>query len=122
VSDRIRVADAADLGPDDRALVTVDGAPVAVVNYDGEYYAIENTCLHQCGPLAKGRVKGALTGEWDAPGERVDEFFDEERPAIACPLHGWEYDLETGDHLGADDLSLSTYPVVVEDGVVYVDA
>jgi len=121
VTDRIRVGDVASIGPDDPELVTVDGTRVAVVSYDDEYYAIENTCLHQCGPVSQGRIKGALSGEWSDPGDRVEESFDESHPAIACPLHGWEYDLRTGEHLGDDDLALATYPVVIEDGVAYLE-
>lgn len=120
MSERVRVADESEFGPGERAVVDANGVPVAVFNVDGEYYAVQNTCLHQYGPICKGLVQGALEATWEEPGERVEEYFSD-RPAVACPWHGWEYDLETGVHLGDDDLALATFDVVVEDGSVFLE-
>ena len=40
---------------------------------------------------------------------------------IACPWHGYTYELATGEHVGERDIRLQTYDVVVEDGTVYVE-
>ena len=98
MTERTFVADADDLGPGERHIVEVGSMRVGVINYEGEYYAIQNTCAHDGGPVCKGLVQGKLEGDWPGPGERVDEYFAE-TPVIACPWHGWEYDLETGDHV-----------------------
>ena len=116
---RVAVCPADDLGPGESALASVGDTTVCVRNVDGEYYAIENECAHQGGPICKGKVAPELVGTFEEPGERVREEHGE-RLAVACPWHGWEYDLETGAHLGVEDIALETYPVVVEDGTVYL--
>lgn len=117
---RLYVCDAADLPAGDSTLVEVDDVLVGVFNVDGEYYAIENECAHQGGPVCSGDVRPELVGEFVEPGERVEEYHGD-RPVIACPWHGWEYDLETGRHLGVDDIALRAYTVVEDDGDLYVE-
>lgn len=120
MSAREAVCSVEDLGPGDRIRYeTATGQEVAVFNFEGEIYAISNTCAHFGGPICKGKVQGTLVGEFQEPGERIKESFSD-KPAVACPLHGWEYDLETGVHLGDDSISIPTYETVVEDGTVFV--
>jgi len=118
---RLEVCHEGELADGDRRVVeTPDGDEIGVLNVDGEYYAISNQCAHMGGPVCKGKVQGALVGEYTGPGERINESFSDDL-AIACPWHGWDYDLETGVHLGDDDISLPTYDVVVDDGRIYVE-
>ncbi|MFB6097030.1 MAG: Rieske (2Fe-2S) protein [Haloferacaceae archaeon] len=116
----VKVCAESDLGPGERELVEVDGNEVGVFNVDGDYYALLNHCPHREGPLCEGDVVPALVGEWPGPGERTSKTADGD-PAITCPWHGWEFDLDSGDHLGDDRVSVPTYDVTVEDGVVYVE-
>lgn len=120
MSDRTYVAEVEAFEPGDRRIVEVGGMKVGVINYDGEYYAIQNTCAHDGGPVCKGLVQGKLEGDWSGPGERVVEQFSE-TPVIACPWHGWEYELETGEHVGDQTISLRTYNVMREDGSIYIE-
>jgi nitrite reductase (NADH) small subunit len=39
---------------------------------------------------------------------------------VACPLHKNTFSLKTGRHLNGKLNSISTYPVKVEDGFVYI--
>ncbi len=39
---------------------------------------------------------------------------------LACPWHGWEFDLMTGKAL-ADKRRLRMYPVTVENGAIYIE-
>ena len=39
-------------------LVRVDDQTIAVFHIDGEYYAIDDICTHDGGPLAEGRLEG----------------------------------------------------------------
>lgn len=103
-----------------RAFVEVDGEPVGVIKLDGEYYAIANVCLHEGGPVAKGEVRPRLIAEDTPAGEHVTEAFEGD-PCVACPWHGYTYDLATGEHVGDADYRLRTYDVTVEDGDVYVE-
>jgi nitrite reductase/ring-hydroxylating ferredoxin subunit len=118
--DRVRICDESELEPGDRTLVDVDGVEVGVINVDGELYAMRNSCPHRDGPVCEGKVTNALVGTWPGVGERLEERMSGD-PAIACPWHGWEFDLATGDHLGDATFSVETYDVVVEDDVVYVE-
>lgn len=106
----------------DRVLVeTDDGRSIGVFHIEGEYFGVENRCLHRNGPVCLGDVDGELRSEWETPGVPETRRYDFDEPTITCPLHGWEYHLDTGDHVGDDSFSLRTYEVVVEDDRVLVD-
>jgi nitrite reductase/ring-hydroxylating ferredoxin subunit len=117
---RVRVCAEDELEAGDHHVVEHGGHEIGVVNVDGDLYGISNVCAHMGGPVCEGKVQGALVGEYQGPGKRVNEYFSDD-PAIACPLHGWEYDLASGVHLADDDIQIPTYDVVVEDGDVYVE-
>ncbi|MFC6765102.1 Rieske (2Fe-2S) protein [Natrinema soli] len=117
----IEVGADAEFDDGDRELVEANGIEVGVIRADGEYYAVQNRCLHDCGPVAEGNVGEKLVGEFVEPGKRVDKSFDEDELIISCPWHGWSYDLETGEQLADDNIVLPTYDVVVEEGIVYVN-
>lgn len=74
-----------------RLLVNIRGRSIGVFNVDGQFYALLNRCPHGGGELCKGDVIGLV--ESDRPG---DWRLDSSRHLIACPWHGWEYDLRTG--------------------------
>ena len=120
MSDRVAVKPEDEFEVGNREIIDADGVSIGVFNVEGEYFAIRNQCLHDCGPVCEGRVQRLLTGEFVGPGERVTEKFDGKH-AIACPWHGWEYYLESGEHVADDDYTLPTYDVTVHDGVVCVE-
>lgn len=121
MSDREAVCSIEELRKNERLVhESANNAEIAVFYVDGQIYAISNVCAHMGGPICKGKVQGALIGEFTEPGERIQESFSDEL-AVACPLHGWEYDLRSGVHLGDDSVQLPTYDVVVEGGTVYLE-
>ena len=71
----------------------VNGQSVAVFNVDGNYYAIDNTCVHRGGPLGEGDLEGEV---------------------VACPWHGWEYNVKTGACVNNASACVKSYPVTVE--------
>ena len=83
--------------------VELEGAePVAVFRTgDGRIFALIDRCPHEGGPLSKGIVHGA---------------------AVACPLHGWNIGLDTGEALGADRGCTPRIDTRVENGRVFIDA
>jgi nitrite reductase (NADH) small subunit len=82
-----------------RTVVFDDGVPVTVFNLGVRYVAYVDRCLHQAGPVcSRGTLHPLLTAEIEQSGE-VREYFVEGARVIACPWHGWEYDLETGEAL-----------------------
>lgn len=56
----------------------VEGKSIAVFCVDGGYYAIDNSCTHDGGPLSEG----ALGGE-----------------VVICPWHDAEFNVKTGEAL-----------------------
>ncbi len=117
---RIPVAPAAEFEEGGHRLVDVDGVEVGVLNVDGEYYALRNECPHDGGPVCTGAIHDELVGEFQAPGKRVEQTYDD-TPIVACPWHGWPFRLETGEHIGDSSIRVPVYDVVVDDGTVYID-
>lgn len=80
-----------DLAPGDRRIVEIKGRSVGVFNIGGEFIAVLNACPHELAPVCLGRLGGTtLPG---APGEYP---WGREGEILACPWHGWEFDLRTG--------------------------
>ena len=74
---------------------------VAVFRTSGDMvFAIKNACPHKKGPLAEGIVHGT---------------------SVTCPLHNWKIDLASGEALGADQGCTNTFPVKIENGLVYIE-
>ena len=71
---------------------------MALFNVDGNYYALENACPHQGGPIADGWVEG-LT--------------------VTCPWHAWCFDLRTGTMTLGDFALIARFEVHVKQDGVY---
>jgi nitrite reductase/ring-hydroxylating ferredoxin subunit len=93
---------------------------VGVFRVGERVYAYENRCAHQGGPVCTGDLVGRTVQVLDERKEVVAEVFDEEEMHLACPWHGWEYDLATGELACDRRFRLRRFPVTVRDGVVYV--
>lgn len=120
MSDRLRVCKIDELPAGERMLLSVDGVEIGVFNLDGELFALQNVCCHQHGPVCEGKVQPSIDARYETPGERVDEFFGDTW-TIACPWHGWEYDIRTGHHIGEEDISIPTFEVLVEGDTVFIE-
>jgi 3-phenylpropionate/trans-cinnamate dioxygenase ferredoxin subunit len=76
---------------------------LGVYNLGGEYYAIEDRCSHDDGPLAEGD-------------------FDCEEGVAICPRHGANIDIRTGRALTLPAVeSVATFPVRVDNGMIKVE-
>lgn len=65
----------------------------------GNVFALRDRCPHKGGPLSQGIVAGET---------------------VTCPLHSWNLSLESGEARAPDVGCVATYPVRVEDGVVWL--
>ncbi len=80
--------------------VFVHGRPVVLVSLDGQPRAFEGTCPHAGGPLADGQLDGST---------------------IRCPMHGWSFDVLTGEcHVNPED-RIRILDVRIVDDVVCVE-
>ena len=99
----VDVAPVDELPPGSVKIVRAGQVAVGVYNLDGEYYAIEDRCSHDDGPLAEGD-------------------FDPDDAVVVCPRHGSRFDIRTGRPLTLPAYQpVDTFPVVVEDGWVKVE-
>ena len=57
MAELVRVASAGDIAPGSKKVVELDGILVALFNVDNtQYYAVEDICTHDGGPLADGDI------------------------------------------------------------------
>jgi nitrite reductase/ring-hydroxylating ferredoxin subunit len=97
----IRAAALADLTPDRPVPVDLNGIRIALVRIGDEVHALADACTHQGGPLGEGIVKGTR---------------------LACPWHGWMYDVRSGQCLfPTRGAPVPSYPVRIQGGDVWVD-
>ena len=97
-------------------LVEIAGRSVGIYNVNGSFTAVLNFCPHEGAPVCLGKVRG--TTLLSAPGEFR---WGREGEILACPWHGWEFDLLSGECL-TDRRKLHRFPVEIDEGVVYVIA
>ena len=96
----IRAAALADVTPGAPHLVEAEGTRLVLVRIGEQVHAIGDICAHQGGPLSGGKLSGAR---------------------LACPWHGWMYDVRTGQCLfPGRGASVPTYPVRVDGDAVWV--
>ena len=99
----IEVAAVDELTSGSMRLVPAGSRTIGVYNCGGRYYAIEDRCSHDDGPLCEG--------DWD-----------DEACVVVCPRHGSRFDLETGIPMTLPAFqSVPTFPVSVRDGMVVVE-
>jgi nitrite reductase/ring-hydroxylating ferredoxin subunit len=109
---RYVVAEAGEIPPGGRKIVELEGRSIGVFHVGGAYYALLNWCPHQAGRLCEGQLWSALEGS--VPG---DYQTSRESEIIACPWHGWEFDLRTGQSwCEPERLRVRTYDVRLEAG------
>jgi 3-phenylpropionate/trans-cinnamate dioxygenase ferredoxin subunit len=100
MSEPVRVASRADLPPGSKKLIEVDGRAVALFNVDGSFYAIDDVCTHDGGPLAEGELSGC---------------------EIQCPRHGARFDVRTGKPLSMPAFEpVATHEVIVRDDAIFI--
>jgi len=109
------VATLDEIPPGSRKLVEVEGRSIGVFNIHGQFVAVLNVCPHELAPVCRGRVSG--TTLLSAPGEFC---WGREGEILACPWHGWEFDLLTGRALADEKKRLRLFPVSVEEGTIFV--
>ena len=66
-----------------------------------QVFAVLDKCPHKGGPLSQGMVFGTR---------------------VACPLHNWNIELDSGCATAPDVGCTQTFQVKIEDGTVYLDA
>ncbi|MHB8611433.1 MAG: Rieske (2Fe-2S) protein [Candidatus Dormibacteraceae bacterium] len=110
------VGPVSDFGDRRFRIVNAGGREIGVLRWRDRFFAVHNRCPHQKGPLCLGVVSGRLHSR--APGSME---LDDENPVIACPWHGWEFDLESGRALWEEGYAAKVVQVRIEDGRVLLE-
>lgn len=110
-----RIGTVEEIPPGERKIVELSGQSVGVFHVGDEFVAILNMCPHEFAPVCLGRVGG--TALPSAPGEWK---WGREGEILACPWHGWEFELRTGKALFANRPRLRMFPVKIENDEIFV--
>lgn len=95
-----------------RKIVEIGGRTIGVFNVNGTYYALRNACPHQLAPLCQGHVTGTTL-----PSQPGEYKWARDGEILRCPWHGWEFDITTGRSVfNPHKLRVKTYEVTVERG------
>lgn len=100
MADFVKVASKDDLAPGQCMVAEANDKVIALYNVDGTFYATDNTCLHQGGPLGEGALDGTT---------------------ITCPWHAWQWDVTSGKSVFNPSMGVACYPVKVEGQSVLVE-
>ncbi len=92
--DFVSVGSTSDVPVGQVRVFSVDGTDIALCNVDGAFYAIDDVCTHDGGPLGEGTLFG---------------------DQVECPRHGARFDVKTGKVKALPAvLPVHTYAVKVE--------
>jgi nitrite reductase (NADH) small subunit len=95
-----RVCESNQLGEGASLEILHHGNVIAIYRHEGQLFAIDGICMHQGGPLAKGRLQDGT---------------------VTCPWHGWQYELASGNHAPTCKPMLKTYEIQESDGLIEID-
>ena len=79
MADFVKVAKINKIEPGQARLVDVQGASIALFNVEGQFFALDNTCMHRGGPLVEGEISGHK---------------------VTCSWQGARFDVRTGEVVG----------------------
>ena len=96
----IRLGAASEVPDGQGRIFDAAGNQVAVFNVQGAFHAIDNTCLHQGGPLGEGDLDGVI---------------------VTCPWHSWGYNVTTGKTTMNEAMGVKKYPVELRGDEIFVD-
>ena len=96
----VAVAKASEVPAGGTKAVNAKGRDIGLFNVGGTVYAMDGVCKHAGGPLGEGELDGSI---------------------VTCPLHGWQYDVCSGQCKTAPGLKQQQYNVKVEGGTIFVE-
>jgi 3-phenylpropionate/trans-cinnamate dioxygenase ferredoxin subunit len=96
----VPVAQVAEIPDPGKQLVELDDRVLVLFHVGGKFFAIDDVCTHDGGPLSEGELEGF---------------------AIACPRHGAKFDIRDGRALTMPATQpTAAYEVKVENGQVLI--
>ncbi len=80
--------------------IELNGEEILLINMKGTIYAVEAECPHQGSPLSAAILKESY---------------------LACPRHGYRFELKDGSCKDFPEYKLKTWPVRIENGEIIVE-
>ncbi|HKX28932.1 MAG TPA: Rieske 2Fe-2S domain-containing protein [Blastocatellia bacterium] len=88
-----------EIAPGSGKKVEIDGDGLAIFNFNGQFYALNDLCPHRGAPLSEG-------------------FLDAGK--VFCPWHCFDFDLKTGDCGMVPSMRVEAYPIKIEGDEIFV--
>lgn len=100
---KVTVGKVSDIPSGKMKKISVDGKEILVVNSDGNFYAIDDTCTHSGASLSEGQLQDSI---------------------VICGWHGAQFDCKSGKlaKFPAKIRDLKSYNVILESDQVLVEA
>jgi nitrite reductase (NADH) small subunit len=73
---------------------------VAIFHHQGQFYAIDDMCMHMGASLAAGDVENCV---------------------VTCPWHGWQFNIQDGTWVNSPRLKTNAYKVRVQGDEVQLE-
>ena len=83
----------------DLAIAVFHLSPADTPGGKGCIYALDNRCVHRGGSIGDGRVSNGK---------------------VTCPMHDWEYHIDSGRCVDNPEARLRSYPVRIREGAIQV--
>ncbi|MCX6177822.1 MAG: NAD(P)H-dependent oxidoreductase [Chlorobiales bacterium] len=84
--------------------VKTSNKTIALFHYDGIITALDHACIHKGGDLGQGFI----------------QVLEDKERYVACPWHGWQYNLKTGQAPYGYKDRQAVYDVLVQNGMICV--
>ena len=98
----VKVAEVREIPPGGMKRVEAHGAQITVANANGTFFAFDDSCTHDGGPLCEGELDG---------------------DSVICPWHFSRFNIRTGEVIESPAHEpVRSYPVRVENDSVLVGA
>jgi nitrite reductase/ring-hydroxylating ferredoxin subunit len=102
MANRIDLCSTADVAPGNALKVEAGDLVLAVFNVDGEFYVTDDMCTHGPGSLSEGYI---------------------EDDVVECNFHNGQFNIKTGEVVCPPCMiPVKTYPAIVENGRVLIEA
>jgi len=100
---KVSAGKVSDIPPGQMKKIAFDGREILIVNNDGKFFAVDDTCTHAGASLSEGQLQGSI---------------------ITCGWHGAQFDCQSGklSKFPAKINDLKSYNVILESDEVFVEA
>jgi nitrite reductase/ring-hydroxylating ferredoxin subunit len=120
VKDRLLVGKTSEFKDGDKKMVANGKGEIGVYFVKGDWYAYQNFCPHQGGPVCEGltmaKVEAIIADDKTFHGMR----FNHDEMQIVCPWHGWEFRMADGVSAADKRHRLKKYEIEVKGDEIFI--